>query len=174
MNAEINNRSFTNFNYFFIDVLGRFVYDLLDTGGVDSSVSALLIREQGRALAGMFMKNWEEDDRDGTCPAETDARDAQAVADRIGIALHRRNFSAEYWDFVFEDFLAGYRAGRTPNPDILCNREIKFRTFLEHARDLGADRIATGHYARIEEADEGWRLLRGRDPPTADPCRSSP
>ena len=134
------------------------------SGGVDSSVSALLIREQGRALAGMFMKNWEEDDRDGTCPAEADARDAQAVADRIGIALHRRNFSAEYWDFVFEDFLAGYRAGRTPNPDILCNREIKFRTFLEHARDLGADRIATGHYARVDEADEGWRLLRGRDP----------
>lgn len=134
------------------------------SGGVDSSVSAVLLREQGRVLAGMFMKNWEEDDRDGACPAERDAADAQAVADRIGIALHRRNFSAEYWDCVFEDFLAGYRSGRTPNPDILCNREIKFRAFLDHARDLGADRIATGHYARVGHGDDGWQLLRGRDP----------
>ncbi|MEJ8568341.1 tRNA 2-thiouridine(34) synthase MnmA [Elongatibacter sediminis] len=133
------------------------------SGGVDSSVSALLMHEQGRPLAGMFMKNWEEDDRDGTCPAEADAADAQAVADRIGITLHRRNFAAEYWDNVFEEFLDEYRAGRTPNPDILCNREIKFRTFLDHARDLGAERIATGHYVRVRSTDDGWQLLRGRD-----------
>lgn len=134
------------------------------SGGVDSSVSALLLHGRGRPLAGMFMKNWEEDDRDGRCSAEADAADAQQVADRIGIPLHRRNFSAEYWDHVFKEFLAEYRTGRTPNPDILCNREIKFKTFLEHARDLGADRIATGHYVRSEEGDCGWRLLRGRDP----------
>jgi len=134
------------------------------SGGVDSSVSALLLREKGHSIAGMFMKNWEEDDRHGACPAEADAADAQAVADALGIALHRRNFSAEYWDFVFEEFLAEYRAGRTPNPDILCNREIKFKTFLEHAIDLGAERIATGHYVRSDRRDGRWRLLRGRDP----------
>jgi tRNA-specific 2-thiouridylase len=133
------------------------------SGGVDSSVAALCLRQQGRDIAGMFMKNWEEDDRFGACPAEEDAADAQAVAERMGIALHRRNFSAEYWDFVFEEFLAEYRAGRTPNPDILCNREIKFKTFLEHAHDLGAGRIATGHYARIDQNDGAFRLLRGKD-----------
>jgi tRNA-specific 2-thiouridylase len=133
------------------------------SGGVDSSASALLLREQGHEIAGMFMKNWEEDDRLGACPAEVDAADAQAVADAIGITLHRRNFSAEYWDYVFEDFLAEYRAGRTPNPDILCNREIKFKTFLDHALDLGAERIATGHYVRTDRRDGRYRLLRGRD-----------
>ena len=98
------------------------------------------------------MKNWEEDDRqDDICTVEEDAADASAVADKLGIQLHRRNFSAEYWDFVFEDFLAEYRAGRTPNPDILCNREIKFKTFIEHAADLGADTIATGHYVRRDK-----------------------
>jgi tRNA-specific 2-thiouridylase len=134
------------------------------SGGVDSSVSALLLQRSGHALAGMFMKNWEEDDRLGACTAATDAADAQAVADRLGIALHRRNFAAEYWDHVFEDFLAEYRAGRTPNPDILCNREIKFKTFLEHAIDLGAKRIATGHYVQSDRRDGVYRLLRGRDP----------
>ena len=134
------------------------------SGGVDSSVSALLLQQAGHAIAGMFMKNWEEDDRLGACSAATDAADAQAVADRIGIRLHRRNFAAEYWDHVFEDFLAEYRAGRTPNPDILCNREIKFRTFLEHATDLGAECIATGHYVRREVRDGRYCLLRGRDP----------
>ncbi len=134
------------------------------SGGVDSSVSALLLQAQGKPIAGMFMKNWEEDDRFGTCPAEEDAADAQAVADLIGMPLHRRNFAAEYWDFVFEEFLSEYRAGRTPNPDILCNREIKFRTFLEHAMDLGADRIATGHYVRSDCQDGLHRLLRGLDP----------
>jgi len=135
------------------------------SGGVDSSVAAWLLREDGTACVdGMFMKNWEEDDRDGTCPAEEDADDARAVARLLGITLHTRNFSAEYWDGVFETFLAEYRAGRTPNPDILCNREIKFKTFIEHAEDLGADTIATGHYARTEARDGRHRLLRGRDP----------
>jgi tRNA-specific 2-thiouridylase len=134
------------------------------SGGVDSSVSALLLQQQGRSVAAMFMKNWEEDDRHGTCTAEADAADAQAVADAIGIALHRRNFAAEYWDYVFEEFLAEYRAGRTPNPDILCNREIKFKTFIEHASDLGAEFIATGHYVRGDCRDGVHRLLKGRDP----------
>ena len=134
------------------------------SGGVDSSVSALLLQAAGHSVAGMFMKNWEEDDRHGACPAEADATDAQAVADLLGIDLHRRNFAAEYWDYVFEDFLAEYRAGRTPNPDILCNREIKFKTFLDHATDLGAERIATGHYVCSDCRDGVHRLLRGRDP----------
>ena len=133
------------------------------SGGVDSSVAALRLKESGRHLAGMFMKNWEEDDRFGTCPAEQDAADAASVAACLEIPLHLRNFSAEYWDYVFEDFLAEYRAGRTPNPDILCNREIKFKTFLQHAQDLGANRIATGHYARCDERDGNHRLLRARD-----------
>jgi tRNA-specific 2-thiouridylase len=133
------------------------------SGGVDSSVSALLLKDAGQIIEGMFMKNWEEDDRFGTCPAEEDAADAAAVAKQLGMAFHTRNFAVEYWDHVFEDFLDEYRAGRTPNPDILCNREIKFKTFLEHALDLGADRIATGHYVRTEERDGRFRLLRGRD-----------
>lgn len=134
------------------------------SGGVDSAVSALLLGREGHPIAAMFMKNWEEDDRHGACSAEADAADAQAVADALGIRLHRRNFSAEYWDHVFEDFLAEYRAGRTPNPDILCNREIKFKTFLEHASDLGAEFIATGHYVRSDRLDGRHRLLKGLDP----------
>ncbi len=133
------------------------------SGGVDSSVAALLLQQNDHSIAGMFMKNWEEDDRLGTCAAEQDAADAQAVAELLGITLHRRNFAFEYWDHVFENFLEEYRAGRTPNPDILCNREIKFKTFLEHARDLGADFIATGHYVRRDEHDGLHRLLRGLD-----------
>jgi tRNA-specific 2-thiouridylase len=133
------------------------------SGGVDSAVSALMLQADGASIAGMFMKNWEEDDRLGRCTAARDAADAQAVADAVGIELHRRNFAAEYWDHVFEEFLAEYRAGRTPNPDILCNREIKFKTFLEHAMDLGADMIATGHYVRSDRQDDRYRLLRGRD-----------
>jgi tRNA-specific 2-thiouridylase len=133
------------------------------SGGVDSAVSALMLQADGASIAGMFMKNWEEDDRLGHCTAARDAADAQAVADAVGIELHRRNFAAEYWDHVFEEFLAEYRAGRTPNPDILCNREIKFKTFLEHAMDLGADMIATGHYVRSDRQDDRYRLLRGRD-----------
>jgi tRNA-specific 2-thiouridylase len=133
------------------------------SGGVDSSVAALRLVESGRQVAGLFMKNWEEDD-DGTCPAAADAADAEAVCARLGIAFHGRNFAAEYWHGVFEQFLAEHRAGRTPNPDVLCNREIKFKTFLEHAGDLGAGRIATGHYARVGRGPDGdFQLLRARD-----------
>lgn len=133
------------------------------SGGVDSSVSALLLQGQGLDIAGMFMKNWEEDDRFGECSAAEDAADARAVAESMGLDLHTRNFATEYWENVFEEFLSEYRAGRTPNPDILCNREIKFKTFLEHAEQLGADSIATGHYVRSDCKDGKHRLLRGVD-----------
>lgn len=133
------------------------------SGGVDSSVSAWLLARGDTPVSGMFMKNWEDDDVSGVCPAEQDARDAEAVCRHIGIPFHARNFAAEYWDGVFETFLAEYRAGRTPNPDVLCNREIKFKTFVEHAEDLGADRIATGHYAQVDCRDGRYRLLRGAD-----------
>jgi len=135
------------------------------SGGVDSSLSAVLLRKADTPIAGMFMKNWEEDDAGGQCTAERDAADARRVAEQLGIRFHARNFAAEYWDSVFARFLAEYRAGRTPNPDVLCNSEIKFKVFLEHAEDLGAERIATGHYARSRRDDEGCvRLLRGADP----------
>jgi len=133
------------------------------SGGVDSSVTALLLKRQGVETAGMFMKNWEEDDAGGACSAEADASDARAVAELLGIPFHARNFAPEYWENVFAEFLAELEAGRTPNPDVLCNREIKFKVFLEHARDLGAERMATGHYVRREHADEGYRLLKGLD-----------
>lgn len=133
------------------------------SGGVDSAVSALLLQKQGLDIAGMFMKNWEEDDRFDECPATQDAADARAIAESLGIEIHTRNFAAEYWDNVFEEFLDEYRAGRTPNPDILCNREIKFKTFMQHAAALGADKIATGHYVRTDSKDGKSRLLRGRD-----------
>src|SRR3954463_11080396 len=132
-------------------------------GGVDSLVGALLLQRANVPIAGMFMQNWEEDDRQGPCRADADRKDALAICARLGIPLHMRNFAAEYWDSVFEHFLDEYRAGRTPNPDVLCNREIKFKTFLEHARALGADKIATGHYARTDERDGHHRLLRGLD-----------
>ncbi len=133
------------------------------SGGVDSAVSALLLQQQGLDIAGMFMKNWEEDDRHGECTAAEDVADAGAIAESMGITLHTRNFALEYWDNVFEEFLDEYRAGRTPNPDILCNREIKFKTFLEHAEALGAEKIATGHYVRTDSFDGKNRLLRGVD-----------
>jgi len=133
------------------------------SGGVDSSVTALLLRQQGFEVEGLFMKNWEEDDDAGYCAAAADLADAQAVCDRLGIVLHSVNFASEYWDRVFEHFLREYSAGRTPNPDILCNREIKFRAFLDYALTLGADRIATGHYARTRQAHGGVQLLRGCD-----------
>ena len=132
------------------------------SGGVDSSVAALLLKQQGYAVEGMFMKNWEEDDGTEYCTAREDLADAQAVADALNIRLHSANFAAEYWDNVFEHFLSEYRAGRTPNPDILCNREIKFRAFLDYARALGADMIATGHYARRSRGDAP-RLMKAVD-----------
>ncbi|MFT5781386.1 MAG: tRNA-specific 2-thiouridylase [Pseudomonas sp.] len=134
------------------------------SGGVDSSVSALLLLEQGYQVEGLFMKNWEEDDGNEYCTAMDDLADAQAVCDRIGITLHTANFAAEYWDNVFEHFLAEYKAGRTPNPDILCNREIKFKAFLDYALMLGADLIATGHYVRRRDVEGRTELLKGLDP----------
>ena len=134
------------------------------SGGVDSSVAALLLLEQGYQVEGLFMKNWEEDDTQDYCSAAVDLADAQAVADQLGITLHTRNFASEYWDRVFSYFLEEYRAGRTPNPDIMCNKEIKFKAFLELALELGADYIATGHYARIaHDADGTVRMLKGVD-----------
>lgn len=133
------------------------------SGGVDSSVSALLLIEQGYEVEGLFMKNWEEDDGTEYCTAMDDLADAQAVCDKIGIKLHTANFAAEYWDNVFEHFLAEYKAGRTPNPDILCNREIKFKAFLDYAMMLGADLIATGHYVRRRDIDGRTELLKGLD-----------
>ena len=133
------------------------------SGGVDSSVSALLLQQQGFQVEGLFMKNWEEDDGTEYCTAKEDLADAQAVCAKLGIKLHTANFAAEYWDYVFEHFLHEYRAGRTPNPDILCNKEIKFKAFLEYAEALGADYIATGHYARLRTVDNHTQLLRGLD-----------
>jgi tRNA-specific 2-thiouridylase len=132
------------------------------SGGVDSSVAALLLKQQGESIAGLFMQNWDEDGS-GDCRAEDDRRDALAVCGRLGIPFYARNFAREYWGGVFEHFLAEYRAGRTPNPDVLCNREIKFKTFLDEARSLGAEKIATGHYAQVAYRDGHWRLLRGAD-----------
>lgn len=133
------------------------------SGGVDSSVAALLLRDQGYAVEGVFMQNWEEEDAD-QCTAQQDYRDALAVCQHLGIPLQAVNFAGEYWDRVFSHFLDEYSAGRTPNPDILCNREIKFRAFLDHALKLGADAIATGHYARIGHAADGSvQMLRGVD-----------
>ncbi|MFG6175738.1 tRNA 2-thiouridine(34) synthase MnmA [Halomonas sp. THAF12] len=133
------------------------------SGGVDSSVSALLLLEQGFDVEGLFMKNWDEDDGTEYCTAKEDLADAEAVCAKLGIKLHTANFAAEYWDNVFEHFLAEYQAGRTPNPDILCNREIKFKVFLEYAEMLGAERIATGHYVREGLRDGRPRLLKGLD-----------
>jgi tRNA-specific 2-thiouridylase len=128
------------------------------SGGVDSAVAAHLLVQQGYAVEALFMKNWEEDDEPGYCAAAEDLADARAAARRLGIPLHTVNFASEYWDRVFEYFLAEYRALRTPNPDVLCNREIKFRAFLEHAVGLGADYIATGHYARVTRDAAGAHL----------------
>lgn len=133
------------------------------SGGVDSSVSALLLKQQGYMVEGLFMKNWDEDDGTEYCTAITDLQDAQAVCDKLGIKLHTANFAAEYWDRVFEHFLQEYRAGRTPNPDILCNKEVKFKAFLDYALTLGADYIATGHYVRKTEHQGQTFLLKGLD-----------
>ena len=134
------------------------------SGGVDSSVSAFILQQQGYQVEGLFMKNWEEDDDTDYCTAAADLADAQAVADKLGMKLHKINFAAEYWDNVFEHFLSEYKAGRTPNPDILCNKEIKFKAFLEYAaEDLGANYIATGHYVRRSGDDANAQLLRSLD-----------
>ncbi len=150
------------------------------SGGVDSSVAALLLHQRGERIAGLFMQNWDEADAQGRasaaggrtpgaadsgdCRAEEDRRDALAVCGRLQIPFFARNFAREYWSGVFEHFLAEYRVGRTPNPDVLCNREIKFKTLLDEARNLGADKIAMGHYAQVAFRSERWRLLRGADP----------
>jgi tRNA-uridine 2-sulfurtransferase len=142
------------------------------SGGVDSAVTAWLLKQQGHEVIGIFMKNWEDDDRPagsgaddpGYCSSAVDFVDAAAVADVIGIEIEHVNFAADYRDRVFAEFLREYRAGRTPNPDVLCNAEIKFKAFLDHALRLGAERIATGHYARVRELDGRFELLKGLDP----------
>lgn len=141
---------------------GRVVVGL--SGGVDSAVSAYLLKEQGYEVIGLFMKNWEDDDTEEHCTARVDWIDAASVADVIGIDLEAVNFAAEYKDRVFASFLAEYQAGRTPNPDVLCNAEIKFKAFLEHAMRMDAAHIATGHYARLRQSDGVFELLRGVDP----------
>jgi len=133
------------------------------SGGVDSSVAALLLKRDGHDVVGVFMKNWEDDDTDLHCTSREDLIDAAAVADVIGIELEAVNFAAEYRERVFAQFLREYRAGRTPNPDVLCNSEIKFRAFLDHALALGADRIATGHYARVRSVGARVELLKAVD-----------
>ncbi len=133
------------------------------SGGVDSSVSALLLQQQGYEVEGLFMKNWDEDDGTEYCTAIADLNDAQSVCDKLDIKLHQANFAAEYWDNVFEHFLSEYQAGRTPNPDILCNKEIKFKAFLDYALTLGADFIATGHYVRRKHTPPHTYLLKGLD-----------
>ena len=137
------------------------------SGGVDSAVSAWLLKQQGHEVVGIFMKNWEDDDDrdDGYCSSNIDFVDAAAVADVLGIEIEHVNFAAEYKDRVFAEFLREYQAGRTPNPDVLCNAEIKFKAFLDHAMKVGADRIATGHYARVRARSDGsFELLKGLDP----------
>ena len=133
------------------------------SGGVDSSVAAHQLISQGYEVHGLFMKNWEEDDDDDYCAAAVDMADAQSVCEQLGIPFHSINFATEYWDKVFEYFLREYKAGRTPNPDILCNKEIKFKAFLEHALSIGMDGIATGHYANIKHLEDEVQLHKGLD-----------
>ena len=133
------------------------------SGGVDSALSAWLLKRQGHEVVGLFMKNWEDDDDDEHCTSRQDFLDAASVADVIGIELEHVNFAAQYKDRVFAEFLREYSAGRTPNPDVLCNAEIKFKAFLDHAMRLGAEKIATGHYARVRTVDAGVELLKGID-----------
>ena len=134
------------------------------SGGVDSSVAAMLLLEQGHQVQGLFMKNWEEDDGTEYCTAQADLEDAQQVCHSLGVELTVANFAAEYWDNVFENFLHEYARGRTPNPDVLCNREIKFKQFINYSRELGGELIATGHYVRTSNTGAGFRLHKGSDP----------
>ncbi|HSS29113.1 MAG TPA: tRNA 2-thiouridine(34) synthase MnmA [Usitatibacter sp.] len=134
------------------------------SGGVDSAVAALLLKRAGHDVVALFMKNWEDDDDEEHCTTREDLVDAVSAAEKIGIDIEAVNFSAEYKERVFASFLAEYRAGRTPNPDVLCNAEIKFKAFLDHAMSLGAEKIATGHYARVEERGGRHVLLKGADP----------
>ena len=134
------------------------------SGGVDSSVAALLLKQQGYEVVGLFMKNWDDTDDEGYCTATEDYEDVAKVAEQIGIPYYSVNFEKEYWDRVFEYFLQEYRNGRTPNPDVMCNKEIKFKAFLDYAMGLGADYIAMGHYAQVETDENGVvHLLRGKD-----------
>lgn len=133
------------------------------SGGVDSSVVALLLKEQGYKVIGLFMRNWEEENETGECTATEDYEDVKRVCNKIGIPYYTVNFAKEYLDRVFSDFLSEYKKGRTPNPDVLCNREIKFGPFLEYAKKLGADYIATGHYCRVKEKEGKFYLLKGLD-----------
>lgn len=133
------------------------------SGGVDSSVAALRLKEQGYDVIGIFMKNWDDTDENGVCTATEDYNDVIAVCNQIGIPYYAVNFEKQYWDKVFTYFLDEYKAGRTPNPDVMCNKEIKFKAFLEHAMSLGADYLATGHYAQVEYRDGEYKMLRGLD-----------
>lgn len=133
------------------------------SGGVDSSVAALLLKQQGYDVIGIFMKNWDDTDEFGVCTATEDYEDVIRVCNQIGIPYYAVNFEKQYWDKVFTYFLDEYKAGRTPNPDVMCNKEIKFKAFLEHAMNLGADYLATGHYARVEYRDGEYKMLRGID-----------
>ncbi|WP_406243475.1 tRNA 2-thiouridine(34) synthase MnmA [Tissierella carlieri] len=133
------------------------------SGGVDSSVSALLLKEAGYDVIGLFMKNWNEKDEYGVCTATADADDARAVADQLDVPFYTINFEKEYWDRVFTYFLDEYKKGRTPNPDVMCNQEIKFNAFLDYALNLEGDYIAMGHYAQVEERNNGYYLIRGKD-----------
>ncbi|MDU6182024.1 MAG: tRNA 2-thiouridine(34) synthase MnmA [Anaerococcus vaginalis] len=133
------------------------------SGGVDSSVAALLLKKEGYDVSGIFMKNWDEEDENGVCTAEVDYEDAVKVCNQIGIPYYSINFEKEYYDRVFSYFLDEYKKGRTPNPDIMCNKEIKFKAFLDYAKDLGADYLATGHYARVDRSSDETKMLRGLD-----------
>ncbi|USK60189.1 tRNA 2-thiouridine(34) synthase MnmA [Peribacillus asahii] len=133
------------------------------SGGVDSSVAALLLKQQGYDVIGIFMKNWDDTDENGVCTATEDYDDVIRVCNQIGIPYYAVNFEKQYWDQVFTYFLEEYKAGRTPNPDVMCNKEIKFKAFLEHAINLGADYVATGHYARVVYRDGEYKMLRGID-----------